>query len=176
MIYFITSNDHKFAEGKAIIPSLQRLDLELPEVQELDPHKILASKIRAAQNQHDGDFVVEDVSLRLACLAGFPGPLYKWLHAALSGSGVADLVHRYDDHTAVASVILAYAPRGKAISYFEGNINGTIVQPRGSSAFGFDNIFLPDGCSKTYGEMTPEEKNNISHRGIAFRKLKEFLN
>ena len=49
------------------------------------------------------------------------------------------------------------------------------VKPRGEHGWGFDPIFLPDGHDKTCGEMTPEEKNAISHRAIAFRKLAEYL-
>ena len=45
----------------------------------------------------------------------------------------------------------------------------------GNEGFGYDPIFIPDGETRTFGEMTPDEKNRISHRAIAFEKLKEFL-
>jgi XTP/dITP diphosphohydrolase len=45
------------------------------------------------------------------------------------------------------------------------------VAPRGDNGFGFDQVFLPDGADKTYGEMTPGEKNVVSHRGKALREL-----
>lgn len=47
---------------------------------------------------------------------------------------------------------------------FIGRTNGNIVHPRGSQNFGWDPIFLPEGSSKTYAEMSNEEKNSISHR------------
>jgi XTP/dITP diphosphohydrolase len=46
---------------------------------------------------------------------------------------------------------------------------------RGDKGFGYDPIFIPDGCSKTYAEMTAEEKNDISMRKIALSKFKDFL-
>ena len=55
---------------------------------------------------------------------------------------------------------------------FEGVMAGTIVWPmRGTQGHGYDPIFQPDGYRKTFGEMESEEKNQISHRSDAFRKL-----
>lgn len=175
MIYFITSNKHKFAEAKAIIPELEQLELDLLEIQELDPRKIIHEKLNEARKQHVGSFVVDDVSLQLHCLKGLPGPLTKWFGETLEADGAADLVHRYDDHRATVIGSIGFALADGEIKFFEGRVEGTIVQPRGTWDFGFDPIFQPDGYDKTYGEMTAEEKNEISHRAIAFRKLKEFL-
>ncbi|MCK4664219.1 MAG: non-canonical purine NTP diphosphatase [Bacteroidales bacterium] len=59
---------------------------------------------------------------------------------------------------------------------FTGIINGTILEkPQGKAGFGYDPIFMPDAYSKSFAEMTITEKNKISHRGIAVRKLTEFL-
>lgn len=59
---------------------------------------------------------------------------------------------------------------------FEGKINGAIInEKRGANGFGYDPIFIPDGFNKTFAEMTKEEKSSISHRGIALKKLIEFL-
>lgn len=60
--------------------------------------------------------------------------------------------------------------------FFEGTIEGHIIpERRGDSGFGYDPIFVPEGYDKTFAEMTPEEKNKISHRAIAVAKLVEFL-
>lgn len=60
---------------------------------------------------------------------------------------------------------------------FEGIINGKIIEiPRGKDGFGYDPIFLPDGYEQTFAEMPLELKNEISHRGLATKKLIEFLN
>ncbi len=174
-LYFVTSNLHKFAEAKAIIPELEQLALDLLEIQELDPQKIIREKLLEARKQHDGSLVVDDVSLQLHCIKGLPGTLTKWFGDALQADGVADLVHRYDDHRATVIGNIGYAPTDGEIKFFEGRVVGTIVKPRGKLDFGFDPIFLPDGFDTTYGEMTPEEKNLISHRAIAFRKLAHYL-
>ncbi len=59
---------------------------------------------------------------------------------------------------------------------FEGKIKGKISnKPRGSNGFGYDPIFVPDGHEKTFAEMKPKEKNKISHRLIALRKMESFL-
>ena len=59
---------------------------------------------------------------------------------------------------------------------FEGIVEGHIAQcASGSEGFGYDPLFIPEGSAKTYAEMTPAEKNALSHRGRAVRKLAEFL-
>ncbi|RZF59634.1 non-canonical purine NTP diphosphatase [Sphingobacterium corticibacterium] len=60
--------------------------------------------------------------------------------------------------------------------FFEGSIEGRIIhERRGSGGFGYDPIFIPEGYDKTFAEMSPEEKNQISHRAIAVGKLAAFL-
>ena len=59
---------------------------------------------------------------------------------------------------------------------FEGKINGRIsIKPKGLNGFGYDPIFIPEGYEKTFAEMTPKEKNKISHRKIALTKMESFL-
>ncbi|MBS1780366.1 MAG: RdgB/HAM1 family non-canonical purine NTP pyrophosphatase [Bacteroidetes bacterium] len=60
--------------------------------------------------------------------------------------------------------------------FFEGICNGTIIkEKRGEGGFGYDPIFIPEGYEQTFAELSPEIKNNISHRGIAVRKMVAFL-
>lgn len=60
--------------------------------------------------------------------------------------------------------------------FFEGVVYGTIAnEPLGTNGFGYDSVFIPDGYEKTYGQMSLEEKNSISHRALAVSKLIEFL-
>ena len=59
---------------------------------------------------------------------------------------------------------------------FEGIVSGTILnEERGDGGFGYDPLFIPDGFKKTFAEMSLSEKNRISHRALAFEKLKLFL-
>ncbi len=59
---------------------------------------------------------------------------------------------------------------------FEGIVDGVITEiPEGENGFGYDPVFLPDGFNQTFAEMTDQEKNSISHRGIAVRKLVSYI-
>ena len=59
---------------------------------------------------------------------------------------------------------------------FEGRVDGTLIfPPRGTKGFGYDPIFIKDGMTKTFGEIDPQEKDQISHRGEAFKKLINWL-
>ena len=59
---------------------------------------------------------------------------------------------------------------------FVGECKGNLIQEmRGTGGFGYDPIFIPDGYKKTFSELSPEEKNGISHRGRAMEKLIKFL-
>ena len=71
--------------------------------------------------------------------------------------------------------VMALVLEGKEY-LFEGTIHGYISHERkGNNGFGYDPVFIPDGYSKTFAEMSFEEKNSISHRKIALKKLLEFL-
>jgi XTP/dITP diphosphohydrolase len=59
---------------------------------------------------------------------------------------------------------------------FEGVIEGTILRsPQGKKGFGYDPVFQPEGCDRSFAQMSLEEKNKISHRARAFQKLARFL-
>jgi XTP/dITP diphosphohydrolase len=62
------------------------------------------------------------------------------------------------------------------VLFFEGEVRGTIAEaPRGDKGFGYDPVFIPEGETRTFAEMTAEEKNAISHRKHAVSKLLDFL-
>jgi inosine triphosphate pyrophosphatase len=60
--------------------------------------------------------------------------------------------------------------------YFEGIVEGKIVEPRGSRDFGWDPVFQPDGYDLTYAELPKEIKNTISHRFRAIDEMRKFFN
>jgi XTP/dITP diphosphohydrolase len=65
---------------------------------------------------------------------------------------------------------------GTSTHQFEGVVNGTILsEKKGTEGFGYDPVFLPDGCTATFAEMSGQEKNEISHRAAAVKKLVNFL-
>ncbi len=118
--------------------------------------------------------IVEDTSLYLNALNGLPGPLIKWFLEKIGTVGIYNLVNKMKKYEAEAKCIIGYASNNR-ILFFEGSVKGKITKPKGKKGFGFDSIFIPIGYKKTFGEMKREEKNKISHRGIAFKKLKLYL-
>lgn len=176
-LYFITNNDNKFAEIKEIIPNIKQLKLELIEIQELDARKIIAHKLLEAKKtdkkQHNDAFIVEDTSLYLDCMKGLPGPMIKWFLETIGNDGLYNLTLKLKNNSAEARTLIGYYSKGK-IKYFQGIVKGNIVSPRPSD-FGWDGIFLPEGYDEVMGEMSVDEKNEISMRGFAARKLKEYL-
>jgi non-canonical purine NTP pyrophosphatase (RdgB/HAM1 family) len=173
--YFITGNKGKFNEVKDIIPTIEQINLDLPEVQELDPKVVIEEKLKAAQKLREGEFVCEDTSLYIDCLNGFPGPLIKWFLKSLNETEIHELVEKYNNSKVTAKTVVGYTD-GNNIKFFEGILEGTIVKPRGDGGFGWDKMFQPVGHEKTLGEMSIQEKNQISMRKIAFEELRDYLN
>jgi non-canonical purine NTP pyrophosphatase (RdgB/HAM1 family) len=172
-LYIITGNKGKFAEFKAILKDVEMLNLNLEEIQEINPEKIVEFKLFQAKKHASGEFIVEDSSLSLDCLNGLPGPLIKWFEKTIGLDGIYNIAKSLKNDN--ASAIIGYIDKDEKISFFEGNIKGNIVSPRGENGFGWDKIFVPEGFDKTFAEMTNEEKNKISHRKKAIEKLKDFL-
>ena len=172
-LFFITGNVGKFNEAKTFIPELKQLDLGLIEIQSLDAHEIIKHKLAEAQKHHKGRFVVEDISVYIDRMNGLPGPLIKWFANSIGYDGLAKLAKVFGNK-ASAKCIVGYFD-GKNIEFFEGEVKGAIVEPRGYGGVGWDKNFQPVGYEKTFSEMTLEEKNKISMRKIAFEKLKEYL-
>ena len=173
-IYFITGNKGKFAEVQSYMPDILQLELELPEIQELDQHMIIRAKLEEAAHHHQGEFIVEDVSLALECLNGLPGPLIKWFLKGFGNQGLYDLTVKLGNNKAIASTLIGYSNNGSAPQFFEGTMMGTIVAPQGAQGFGWDPIFQLDGYDKTFAQMW-EEKKLVSMRRIAVLKLMEYL-
>jgi len=172
----ITSSRAKEREIASILGTrLPARSMDLPEIQSLDLREILTQKARTAFAQTGLPVVVEDVSLELNSLNGFPGPLVKWLLKAAGCEGIIALVRSSGDLRARA-VCGVLAWDGKREWWASGAVEGTIAPAaRGASGFGWDPVFIPAGHDKTFAEMTPEEKNAISHRGAAWRKFKEWM-
>jgi XTP/dITP diphosphohydrolase len=86
-----------------------------------------------------------------------------------------NLLTDIDSRKARFRTVISLLIEGKE-TLFEGAINGEIIRERrGDNGFGYDPVFVPEGFSQTFAEMTMDEKNKLSHRAIAFRKLVEYL-
>lgn len=171
---FITGNSGKFNEAHSLLPELEQLNIDLPEIQSLNASEIIEAKLDAATQQIDGPIMVEDTSLYCNCINGLPGPMIKWFLESLGNDNLVDLIHKYDDHTATVKTIIGLRINNQN-HFFEGNLEGSIVEPRGKNGFGWCPIFEVKGMDKTYAELENVEKNKISQRAMAIKKMTEFL-
>lgn len=176
MFTFITSNKNKWKEVCQIlnfkIPSRK---MNIFEIQELDLKKILKEKAKIAYKNLKKPVVVEDVSLILKGFKNFPGPLVKWIIKTSGPEGIIKLC-RVSNNFKAEAICGVCAYDGKKFNYFEGKVKGKISKKvRGKNGFGWDPVFIPESCKKTFAEMPLEEKNKISHRYIAWKKVLNFI-
>uniref|UniRef100_A0A2K6GP71 Inosine triphosphate pyrophosphatase n=1 Tax=Propithecus coquereli TaxID=379532 RepID=A0A2K6GP71_PROCO len=124
-----------------------------------------------------GPVLVEDTCLCFNALKGLPGPYIKWFLEKLKPEGLHQLLAGHEDKSAYAlcTFALSTGDPSEPVHLFRGRTSGQIVVPRGSRDFGWDPCFQPDGYEQTYAEMPKAEKNAISHRFRALRKLQEYL-
>lgn len=171
-LILVSSNPNKGIEAERILGlSLLRVSLALPEIQAATVEEITRYKLEVARTKGYHRLVVEDVSLGFDELGNFPGPYVRWLLEAAGGKGLAAIAYALNNRAARAQCCVAYWD-GSEGKIFLGECTGEIlVQPRGDQHFGWDAWFQPRGSQKTFAEMTSEEKDQISHRGNAYRQL-----
>ena len=178
-IWMATSSEDKYREAKEILAEfgveLGRIDAEKIEIQADDPVEIVEYSLR--QLEDDGRAVVmEDAGIFIEHLGGFPGPYSSYVLKRLDNPGILKLMEDIEDRRAHYGSAVTIRI-GEEIKSFIGYVHGMIAESiRGTGGFGYDPIFIPDeGDGRTFGEMTDEEKNAISHRARAFRVLGEWL-
>ncbi|MDA3836473.1 MAG: non-canonical purine NTP pyrophosphatase [Nanoarchaeota archaeon] len=175
-IYLITKNQNKLQEIQAIIPEVELLDIDLPEIQSFSAEEVIKEKLILAQKVYpEKEFIIEDTSFYMNCLGGFPGPFVKFFIKENSLEDIYRIAQDRNNNNAQAKTIIGYASKEKKIHYFEGLLEGEIIKPKVYSKTSWDPIFKPSCCDKSFGEMSIEEKNNISMRIMATEKLKDFL-
>ena len=154
---------------------------ELPEVQETGQTFEENARLKAETiaNILQCPVLADDSGLTVDALGGMPG-IYSARFAGeqkSDASNNAKLLHELTDvadenRTAQFHCTLVFAAPQKESLVVEGIWNGRIARiPRGENGFGYDPLFIVDGLEKTSAELTPEEKNAISHRGQAMKKL-----
>jgi non-canonical purine NTP pyrophosphatase (RdgB/HAM1 family) len=175
-LILVSTNPNKAIEAERILGMpLLRVSISLPEIQAATVEDITRYKLETAKTKGYNRLVVEDVSLGFDELANFPGPYVRWLLEAAGGQGLGAMAYALRNRSARAECCVAYWD-GSEGHVFEGQVHGEIlVEPRGDEKFGWDPWFLPDGSKKTFAEMSPVEKDRVSHRGVAYRKLGEHL-
>jgi len=197
-IIFITENVSKFKEIENYISksginvSIQMIkpEYEIQEIQSLDRQEIVLKKLRDAfamskqfinlqniqANNKEILIMVEDTSLCIDKMGGFPGPFIKYYVQSLPLNVIADAnwgssaqsyvslaISKLDEHTELNAWV------------FEDCVVGNIVSPVGTNGFGYDMIFRPVGTNHTCAEMTMDEKKLFNPRTKSFQKVIKFL-
>lgn len=174
-LIFLTTNDRKFAEMKTLLPEVDLIQIE-PEFEEIQgsPLEIVTDKVTKAFKQVDRPVIVDDTNLVFEAWKYLPGPYINDFMQSVNHTGLFDMLRSFEDKNAEAIAYIGYKD-SDCTEIFKGVLHGTIVEPRGTVSFGWDPIFLPEGCNETFAEMGTTGKNEISHRRDAVRQLKEFL-
>lgn len=186
-IIFATNNAHKLSEVQAVLgpdfelvtPRSVGITEEIPEQQDT----IAGNASQKARYVHDRtgcDCFADDTGLEVEALGGAPG-----VHSARYATDGHDFAANNElllrnlegvgNRRARFRTVISLILDGEE-HLFEGIVEGHIAQcASGSEGFGYDPLFIPEWSAKTYAEMDPAEKNALSHRGRAVRKLAEFL-
>jgi non-canonical purine NTP pyrophosphatase (RdgB/HAM1 family) len=175
-LILVSSNPNKGIEAERILGvPLLRVSISLPEIQAPTVEDITRYKLEVARTKDYHRLIVEDVSLGFDELGNFPGPYVKWLLEAAGGKGLAAIAYALNDRSAHARCCVAYWD-GEQGHVFLGECAGEVlVEPRGEQKFGWDAWFQPRGTNRTFAEMSPDEKDRVSHRGSAYRQLAAHL-
>jgi non-canonical purine NTP pyrophosphatase (RdgB/HAM1 family) len=170
-LVFVTSRAEKAAEAARLGFSVERLDVDLPEPQALDPSEVVDAKARSAYALLERPVIVEDSGLAIRAWGGFPGALVRWIEKSAGVAAMAKMLDGFPDRSATAVCAIAYCDGGEVVSA-RGEVSGSIApSPRGSQGFGWDVVFVPEGATSTFAEMAPAEKDRVSHRRRAWDAL-----
>ncbi|MHA1820465.1 MAG: XTP/dITP diphosphatase [Promethearchaeota archaeon] len=186
-IYFITGNLHKYEEIKVAFKrsemniELIHKDIKTYELQAETLEEVARFKVNSIKDKVNGNVFVEDAGFFVEYpLKGFPGVYSSYVMKTIGNEGIIKLLNGYkteDTKAYFKAVIAFYMKEEDTIEIFSGEVHGKVsLQVRGAHGFGFDPIFIPNEMpEKTFGELTREEKNKISHRARALEKLISFL-
>jgi XTP/dITP diphosphohydrolase len=185
---FATNNEHKLEEARDIagegfsIVGLAEINCfeELPETRPTLEGNSLQKSEFVFQKYNVACFA-DDTGLEVEALNGEPGVLsarYAGNHKNSNDNIellLKKLAHETNRKARFRTVITLIGLAEEPI-YFEGIVNGTITRAReGTSGFGYDPVFMPEGHKVTYAQMSLQEKSGVSHRAIAVKKLERFL-
>jgi XTP/dITP diphosphohydrolase len=186
-IVFATNNPNKLAEVRALLPSeIKVLSLQDIHCNEELPENGDTLEDNAAQkayyvyDNYGFNCFADDSGLEIDALDGRPG-VYSARYAGpecLANDNIEKVLQELEDidnRDACFRTVISLVINGNEVQ-FEGMIEGQIIPEKwGNEGFGYDPIFLPDGCEKSFAQMSLSEKGEISHRGLAVKKLISFL-
>ena len=178
IVNFATSNLGKLREFKQILEpeiKVNHIKISYPEIRSEDSEEIARHSAKELAEKLDKKIVVEDSGLFIKALNDFPGTYSATIHKKIGLKGILKLMKGVKDRECVYRSAVAYCKPNKKPISFLGEEKGKIAERiRGSFGFGHDPIFIPEGSSKTYGEMKNVEEIK-KFRRMAVLKLREYL-
>ncbi|UZR93247.1 non-canonical purine NTP diphosphatase [Chondrinema litorale] len=186
-ICFATNNPHKLKEIQEIladkfqIVSLKEIGCEedIPETQPTIEGNS-EQKAQYVKDHYQIDCFADDTGLEVIALNNEPG-VYSARYAGPqrnSDDNIALVLKNLEsktDRSAQFKTVITLIYKGETKA-FEGIVKGEITdKPTGTNGFGYDPVFKPEGYDRTFAELSSEEKNKISHRGLAVEKLVAYL-
>ena len=186
-LIFATGNQNKLLEINKIIPNNVKIislkDLKFSDDIPENENTIEGNAIYKAKyiyNKFNTNVFSDDTGLEVEALNGEPG-VYSARYAGETCDSKDNInkllkkLKKKKNRNARFKTIIALIIKNK-IHTFEGIINGEILKnPIGENGFGYDSIFRPAGYSKSFAELSINEKNIISHRSLAIKKLINFI-
>jgi XTP/dITP diphosphohydrolase len=186
-IVFATNNKNKIKEVQKLLPSnIELISLkdigcedDIPETQ----HTIKGNsiqKVNYINSKYNLDCFADDTGLEISALNGDPGVLSARYAGSERNSKkniekVLKNLNNIKNRNAQFKTVIALSHKGEILT-FEGVCEGVISNEiRGNGGFGYDPIFKPKEINKTFEELSFDEKNKISHRAIAIKKLIDYF-
>ena len=167
LTYILKPFGHKVSQLKVECPEIQASTLE--EVVDFGLDWLGAKKIQTP-------FIIDDAGIFVEALENFPGVYSRYVYDTIGLQGILkqmeSIVDRVTRFKCVLGLMLEDGSKHKFVGECKGNL---IHEMRGTGGFGYDPIFIPDGYTKTFSELSSEEKNEVSHRGRAMHQLIDFL-
>lgn len=178
-LYFITTNRHKFEEAKDILAkhgiNLKISEFEIPEKKYKTEKEVSISKAYEALKYVKAPLIVDDTGVYFEAYNNFPGPN---AHIVFDGIGFAGILKLLEgkSRTVCIRTAITFIKLGMNPISFLGECNGRIVEKIPDEMdFAYDTIFIPDGDSRTFAQMTKEEKESYSHRRKALDEFAKWL-
>lgn len=154
---------------------LERINITYPEVQADTLEEVVVFGMQWLGGKIQEPFIVDDSGLFVNALNGFPGVYSAYAYRTMGNGGILKLMKDNADRNAIFRTVIGVAINSR-IFIVGGECSGRLsLAERGANGFGFDPIFIPSNSGKTFGEMSTLEKESVSHRGAAIKKLEERL-
>ena len=176
-LFFASSNEHKFQEAERILANLgMQINLFKTTLEEIQSNNLNAIAEKKAINAYDliqKPVIIEDDGLFINTLNGFPGPYSSYVYDTIGNKGIMDLLENSKVRDAKFVSIIAYCDSDCDVKLFESSIPGKISSIIEKGGWGYDPIFIPDGESKTYANVS--DKDKFSHRSAALTKFSNWF-